>query len=191
MKSIRALLALAALGLVAPVAACTSAGPTNTEPSSAAPSSSSPAPEPEPVVATCENTVTADALASFAEYDWTAKPADDAFVVGGVTIPDGIACVWGDYSVGTDNVSWLAWGPLDDAAAQTAIAGLLAEGTWRREEGDAGIYVTATDTDMLPVTDADGYGTTYLFADGQVKAATTRSELVAIGAPEGFAPQAD
>jgi hypothetical protein len=189
MKSIKILFAAAAFGLAATTAGCAGGGSSVTEPTRATtpPPTPTPTPTPTPVAATCENTVTAEASDAFAKYSWTARAAEEPFAVGGVAIPDGIACVWGDYSVGTDNVSWLAWGPLDAAAMKTAIAGLLAEGGWRQEQGDAGIYITAADTDMLPVTDADGYGMTYLFADGQVKGATTRSELGVIVAPEGFA----
>lgn len=185
MSSMRSLLAAAVLALAATTAACAGAGSPVTEPTrtSSPTLTPTPTPTPEPVTATCENTVTAEAAASFAEYKWTARPDAGPLVVGGVTIPDGIACVWGDYSTGNDNVSWLAWGPLDDTSAQTAISALLADGEWRREDGEDGIYITATDTSMSPVTDMDGYAMTYLFADGEVKGALTRADLAIIVAP--------
>ena len=59
---------------------------------------------------------------------------------------------------------------------------------WRREDAAEGIYITADDAQMMPIVDAEGYGTTYLFVDGQVRYASTKSELASITAPPGFTP---
>lgn len=144
-------------------------------------------PTPEPVVATCENTVTAETLASLQAAGWTAGQIEDPWYIV-EDFPAGISCTWGDYTIATDNVSWLAWAPVPDAQAEGLINALLAQGGWVREDGAEGVYITAVDADRMPMTDAEGYATTYLFADGQVKAATTKSELVAITAPPGFTP---
>ena len=142
---------------------------------------------PEPVTATCENIVTAETLAQFQAAAWTAGKIEDPWYIV-EDFPAGISCIWGDYTIASDNVSWLAWAPVADAQAEALINVLLAQGGWIREDGAEGVYLTAADADMMPMTDAEGYATTYLFGDGQVKAATTKSELVAITAPPGFTP---
>lgn len=146
-----------------------------------------PTPTPEPVVATCENTVTAETLTSLQAAGWTAGQVEDPWYIV-EDFPAGISCTWGDYTIASDNVSWLAWAPVPDAQAEGLISALLAQGGWLREDGAEGVYITAADADMMPMTDAEGYAMTYLFADGQVKAATTKSALVAITAPPGFTP---
>ncbi len=185
-----ALALILASGLLAGCAAAET--PTTRESDSPAASATPPAtppptPTPEPAAATCENTVTAETLAAFQAVGWTAGKSDDPWYIV-EDFPAGISCTWGDYSIASDNVSWLAWAPVPDAQAEGLINALLAQGGWVREDGAEGVYITAADSDMMPMTDAEGYATTYLFADGQVKAATTKSELVAITAPPGFTP---
>ena len=65
------------------------------------------------------------------------------------------------------------------------ISDLILEGGGRRENAAEGVYVAADDAQMMPIVDADGYGSTYPFIDGQVRFASTRSELSIISSPEG------
>lgn len=197
-STVRTLTALGLLTAAALLAGCgspsgaggasASAGASGIPSPTATPTISS-GPTAEPLVTTCDNTVAPDALASFQAEGYTGQPRGDAWLIAGTPITGGIECQWMiDHSVGTDNFILLAWGPLDTEQADTAIAALLAEGGWRREDASEGVYLTADGADMLPTTDAQGYGATYLFADGQVKYAGTKAELAIIAAPEGFVP---
>jgi hypothetical protein len=128
-----------------------------------------------------------DALARYQAAGWTGQVRDQAWLIAGMPVADGILCQWmEDHTVATDNFTFLGWAPVADAEAM--ISDLILEGGWRREDAAEGIYVTADDAQMMPIVDAEGYGTTYLFVDGQVRYASTKSELASITAPPGFAP---
>ncbi|MFT4221174.1 MAG: hypothetical protein QM611_11770 [Microbacterium sp.] len=180
-------LVIAAAALVA-LTGCSPAAPAPSTPSSTTPETPTPTPAETVPEATCENTLTADTLDNLAEAGWTFRQDEAPVVLGGVTIEGGIGCLWGDFSTGNDNVAWFLWGPLDDASAQAAIDGLLAEGTWRREDQPEGVYITDKAGSDSLLYDDEGYSTTYLFADGQVKGSTTKAGISVVTAPEGFAP---
>lgn len=134
---------------------------------------------------TCDNTMTSEALARYQAAGWTGEPQDRVWLIGGVAAEGGILCQWmEDHSVATDNFTWIGWAPAVDAEAM--VNDLVLEGGWRREDAPEGIYMTADDAQMMPIVDAEGYGTTYLFTGGQVRYASTKAELVSITAPPGF-----
>jgi hypothetical protein len=191
-------LALPALALAAVVlAGCAPSAPSASTPTPSTPvvETTPPEPtptptettEPAPVEATCENTATPEALALFAEYNWTAGKVEDPWIIV-EDLSAGVACTWGDFTTQTDNVSWLAWAPLPDAQAESVITALMNQGGWLREDAAEGVYITAADASQGLHVDDQGYGMTYRFGDGQVAAATTKAELVSITAPPGFTP---
>ena len=71
-----------------------------------------------------------------------------------MALPDGIQCVWGDFSTATDHVQIFGWAPITQAQAETAASELVAEG-WTREESDEGVYVTENPETAIAV-DEDG-----------------------------------
>ena len=190
----RALAVVIAAAMTGTLGACAAPGestatstPTRTAAPTATPTQSptpSPTPTPEPVAATCENITAPDSLARLNEAGWTAVPQDDPWV--GTDLPGSIQCLWGDHSVGNDFVTLIGWAPIDPARADAEIAELLASGEWQREDADEGVYVTSL-TELF-LADEDGYGYTYLFTDGQLKFASSKSELAGVVAPEGFQP---
>jgi hypothetical protein len=148
----------------------------------------SPAPEPDatpsPDVAssdepTCDTIISPTTAADFDSLGWTALA--DSFVVASVALPDGIQCVWGDFSTATDNVQIFGWAPITQEQAETAANELTAEG-WMREESDEGVYVTENPETAFSVDD-QGYGLTYLFGDGWVKYADTKQGIVLVEWP--------
>lgn len=163
-------------------------GPTTaTTPAASATEARTPTPTAAPVVATCENTVTPDVLAALQADSYTGQPRTEAWLIADIPVDGGISCQWMvDHSVATDNFIWLSWAPMEAAQAEAAVAALTATGGWRREDAAEGVYMTANGGDMLPVTDENGYSTTYLFSGSDVKLAGTKAELVAITAPPGF-----
>lgn len=144
-------------------------------------------PEPEetdgavaPEDVTCENLIGADLVSEFTEQGFTAR--EDPFVIGDLTIDDGISCTWGDFEAETgDNLLLFGWAPLSADDAATAQTALEAEG-WISEEGADGLYVTEDPAQAIAVDD-DGYGMTYLFGDGWVTVSDTKQGLVLIERP--------
>ncbi|MDY0828927.1 hypothetical protein SK224_07275 [Microbacterium sp. BG28] len=176
-----ALLLTGALSL----AAC--AGQAAPEPAASTPASAPDAATPTPVAtseptpgtidaATCESLLPDDVIADFAKAKWTAK--EDVFRVGSLTFPEGIQCVWGDYSVASDHVQVFGWAPVSDTEAQTARSELLAGG-WT-SIGDE--YITENKANVLN-PDSDGYGMTYQFGDGWMTLADTKQGLLLIERP--------
>lgn len=158
--------------------------PTTPSPATAVPTSPAPTPSgdasgvpgDEP---TCETIIPASIVADYEEVGWTAQA--EAFRIGGIEIPGGIQCTWGDYSVATDHVAIYGWAPIDAAQQDEAQTELLRSG-WRREEGDGGFYITeSAETAIAP--DEDGYGFTYFFGDGWVTFADTKQSTILVEWP--------
>ncbi|GAA2587309.1 hypothetical protein [Microbacterium binotii] len=176
-----ALLVVGALSL----AACSN--PAAPEPVASTPAPETDAATPTPVATseptpgtidkpTCESLLPDDVIADFAKAKWTAK--EDVFRVGSLTFPDGIQCVWGDYSVASDHVQVFGWAPASDTEAQTARSELLASG-WK-SIGDE--YITENPSNVLN-PDSDGYGMTYQFGDGWITLADTKQGLLLVERP--------
>ncbi|CDK00547.1 putative Nitrate/sulfonate/bicarbonate ABC transporter periplasmic protein [Microbacterium sp. C448] len=205
-RTVRTFLVGAGIAAAVLLAGCTAAGSSDPSVSGANPSASDSSTEPgagsaspstsagsdaapaaPSIELTCDNTMSPDALARYQAAGWTGQVRDQTWLIAGEPVTDGILCQWmEDHSVATDNFTWLGWAPVADAEA--TISDLILEGGWRREDAAEGIYITADDAQMMPIVDAEGYGTTYLFVDGQVRYASTKSELGSITAPPGFTP---
>lgn len=149
---------------------------------------SSPAPEPSasatsgPKVEepTCETIISATTVKDFESLGWTSLA--DTFLVASVEIPDGVQCIWGDFSTATDHVQVFGWAPISSDQAATAEAELIAQG-WRREDASEGVYITESPETAIS-TDDEGYGLTYLFGDGWVKYADTKQGIILVEWPQ-------
>jgi len=177
-----------ALGLAScagdPVPVQTELPPAPTTAASAEPTTSPDATAETPVAqepVTCESLIGSSLIESYTEIGWTVR--EDAFYIGSdVPMPDGISCMWGDFSgPPSDNVAIFAYAPLDDRAANAA-RDQLAELGWIVEPADEGTYVTAKE-EFVTVPDENGYGATYLFGDGWVIFADTKQSLLLIERP--------
>lgn len=184
---IAAIVALTAAALFATACAPTEAqsDPARTptveiEPSSPAPapsaSSSGDAQIEEP---TCATIISSTTVEDFESLGWSSLA--DTFVVGDVTIPDGVRCIWGDFSTASDHVQVFGWAPISGDQATQAQNELVAQG-WIREQSPDGVYVTENPETAVAVDD-EGYGMTYLFADGWVKLADTKQGLLLVQWP--------
>ena len=184
-----AMLAIASTAMLA--SACTSSAPEPTPLASetaGAAAPASPAPEPDASPSSdavssdepsCDTIISPATAADFDSLGWTALA--DSFVVGSVALPEGIQCVWGDFSTATDHVQIFGWAPITATQAETAEGDLVADG-WTREESDDGVYITEN-PDTAIALDGDGYGLTYLFGDGWVKYADTKQGLLLVQWP--------
>lgn len=129
---------------------------------------------------TCETLTDADAVADMTARGWT--PREDPFFIGDLSLPDGISCTWGDFSVETgDNLLLFAWAPISESDAEASRTALVEEG-WIVEESEDGVYLTE-DPEQAIVVDDEGYGMTYLFGDGWVTLSDTKQGLVLIERP--------
>lgn len=181
-------LATASAAAVLLLAGCSSPEPTPTttmpSPTQTIIGGSEPQPSPtttkvEPAELDCNSLLTEASQAQLEEIGWNSK--EEPFVIAGTEMPDGIQCMWADFSVGSGNLMLLAWSPVDDDLAETLQTKLVAQGMIR-EEGPDGVYVTE-DPNFAPTVDGDGFGFTYLFGDGWVTAAETRASLAIIQRP--------
>ncbi len=144
------------------------------EPSASAEPTARPDAEP-----TCKTLVSASTVADFESLGWTSK--SDILRVGSLDIPDGLLCVWGDFTTASGLVQQFGWGPITANEAEDAQTELIEAG-WRREEGPQGVYLTENPETALTV-DADGYGHTYLFGDGWVTFSDTKLGLLLVERP--------
>ncbi len=135
-----------------------------------------PAPVVEDAAPTCDTIVSEGTVKALTDEGWTFQEKE--FVVGDVTLDDGLLCFWADYTVASDHGQLYGWSEISAEDASQAQSSLLAEG-WKREDGPDGIYITE-DPRFSMGTDEDGYGMTYLFGDGWVKFADTRQGLILI-----------
>ena len=186
-----AVLAIATTALLASACSSPSADPKPTASRSAeaaAPETPAPAPSKTADAATaatadptCDTIISSTTASDFASIGWTNLA--DTFQVGTVQIPEGIQCVWGDFSTATDHVQIFGWAPITEAEASTAQKELVADG-WKREDSSEGVYVTENPETAASVDD-QGYGLTYLFGDGWVKYADTKQSIVLVEWPKG------
>ncbi|MGA7148004.1 MAG: hypothetical protein WBX17_05900 [Microbacterium sp.] len=97
--------------------------------------------------------------------------------------PDGlVACTWGaDPELGTDSVATLAWAPITSDAAAAAQTQLEAQG-FDRIETLEGVYLAQKADPSW--ADAEGYGSTYLFTDADVRYAMFKDEVGYVKAPD-------
>lgn len=182
----RILPALGALALLAMLSACsgpaaeaqpTTAPKATTEPAPAATASSEPEPTPEPTeeltCATLISPATAEALTA---EGWTTQEKE--FQIGDVPLPDGLLCLWADFSTASDHGQMYGYSPIDESTSQKAQRSLANEG-WLRSTDGSGVYYTE-DPRFAIATDEEGFGLTYLFGDGWVKFADTKQSLLLI-----------
>ena len=116
-------------------------------------------------------------VADFESVGWTVRA--EPFRAGEIEIPDGIQCVWGDFSVGHRPRADLRLGA-DRGRRRIRSAGSSRRGGLaRRGAVPTGVIVTES-SDTTVATDDEGYGLTYLFGDGWVKYADTKQGLILI-----------
>ncbi len=137
-------------------------------------------PAATPTEASCETILSSSMLASFAEVGWTYRQQD--FSLGSETLDEGFECIWGDYSVATDQVQVYGWAPLSAADSAAAQQRLLDEG-WLQADADGNTYITENPETAME-TDENGFGTTYQFGDGWVTIADRKDGLILISVPE-------
>lgn len=129
---------------------------------------------------TCETIISPTTVSDFESIGWTSLA--DTFHVGSTEIPEGVQCIWGDFSTASDHVQLFGWAPITQQQAESAESELVAEG-WRREQAPEGVYVTESSETAVAVDD-EGYGLTYLFGDGWVKYADTKQGLILVEWPQ-------
>jgi hypothetical protein len=147
-------------------------------PDSPAATSSTPTPDAE-AAPTCDTLILPEVVESLTAEGWTAET--DTFRIGATEVPEGLWCVWGDYSVASDHVQIYGWAPVDDATAQDARETLIASG-WQVVSDPSGDFVTENPGTVL-APDDDGYGMTYRFGDGWVTVSDTKQGLLLIQRP--------
>ena len=177
----------ASIVLAATVLAATGcASSDGTEPGSGqspAPVATSPTPTPSPTSTAapaadpqCDTIIPSSTVEDFDSVGWTVRA--EPFRVGELEIPEGVQCIWGDFSTATDHVQIFGWAPISEDDADEAEDQLVAM-KWRVEETPEGTIVTES-AETTVATDADGYGLTYLFGEGWVKYADTKQGLLLV-----------
>ncbi|MCP2636600.1 hypothetical protein K0817_008475 [Microbacterium sp. HD4P20] len=183
--------ALVALSATLALTAC-SGSPEATAPeqTNVAPTPSAPAPEtsgtpePEPAAAdpTCDTLISLSVSKDFESLGWTSRA--EPFYIGSIEVADGLRCVWADFEgPAGDHGQMFGWARISAGEAADAQAELVGQG-WIREEAPEGTYITES-PDTTISADAEGYGMTYLFADGWVTLADTKQNLLLIEWPKG------
>lgn len=130
---------------------------------------------------TCETLIGASVVADFESLGWTSQASP--LYIGSTEIEDGLQCMWADFEgPAGDHGQMFGWAPLTEDAAADAQEELIAQG-WVREEAEDGVYITES-ADTAIATDADGYGMTYHFTEGQVTIADTKQGLLLIEWPK-------
>lgn len=129
--------------------------------------------------ASCETLVSTDILADLTTQGWTYR--EDPFVIGDLTLDDGLQCMWADFTTASGNLLLFGWAPITNDEAAQAQDQLVTQG-WTVEEGGDSLYVTEDGT-QAPTVDADGYGMTYEFGDGWVTVSDTKQNLLLIERP--------
>ncbi|WP_221584040.1 hypothetical protein [Microbacterium sp. G2-8] len=134
--------------------------------------SSSTAPS-EPVAITCETIVSTSFAEELLGMGWSAR--EEPFRIGEHELTDGIQCIWGDATTGSEVAQMYGWVPVDDETSSEMQQYLEDNGWIREEEGDA-IYLTEN-PEFAPYVGDDGYGMTYQFGEGWITLADTKSGL--------------
>lgn len=153
----------------------TSAAPPKVEVTTAPPPEKETTPQPGPAP-TCDTIITEGTVEGLTSQGWTFKERE--FQIGDVVVPDGLECLWADYSTPSDHGQMYGWGEISAQASRTAQAGLADDG-WLRSSEDGHTYLTE-DPAYAIAKDDDGYGMTYEFGDGWVKFADTKQGLLLI-----------
>ena len=181
-------LAIGALLLVAGLAACSPPAPEQTP--AAAPTAdaeakpvetSTPEPAETPVAQeelTCANLISQTTAEALTAQGWTTQEKD--FQIGEVPLPDGLLCMWADFSTASDHGQMYGFSELDESTSQKAQQSLDDSG-WIRSSDSSGVYYTE-DPRYAIATDDEGFGLTYLFGEGWVKFADTKQGLILINA---------
>lgn len=185
----RPLSAFAAAALAAALlTGCASAHPEPTDTADAAAQPTTPAdtdtdatPEPQNTTAsaTCETIISEDTLSTLNAQGWSAR--ESALEAGGITLDEGLQCMWTDYENPTGDLMIFGWAPITAEEAREMQDGLVAEGWLRQEEGDV-LYITEDPEQALTV-DENGDGMTYAFGDGWVTVADVKQGLLLIHRP--------
>lgn len=177
--------AIGALLLAIAVVGCSASAPDTATPSLEAPRPSdtastqpvaTPSPQTTQSLPTCDTMISEGTVEALTDVGWSFEQEEE-FVIGDVTMSDGLLCFWADYSVASDHGQLYGWSRITPEDAARAQASLLTQG-WTREDGPDGIYITEDPPSLG--TDEAGYGMTYLFGDGWVKFADTREGLILI-----------
>ena len=136
-----------------------------------------PAPPRRTADPTCETIIPAATVADFESVGWTARA--EPFRIGELEIPEGVQCVWGDFTTATDHVQIFGWAPISEDDAAEAQDALVGQGWTRRRDRPRDVIVTES-AETTVATDDEGYGLTYLFGDGWVKYADTKQGLLLV-----------
>lgn len=154
------------------------------------PTTSAPAPTPsatsEPTAdaaePTCDTLIGEAVIADYESVGWTSQASP--LYIGSTEIEDGLQCMWADFEgPAGDHGQMFGWAPVTESEAEELQDELVSQG-WRREDGPEGVYITESpDTAVAP--DADGYGMTYYFTEGQVIFAGTKQALLLVEWPKG------
>ncbi|MGI6877471.1 hypothetical protein [Microbacterium sp. gxy059] len=139
----------------------------------------SPAPEDtsspeERAELTCDTMLPETFVASLRDLDWDVRA--ETFRIGEHEFEEGLQCIWGDDSSGTDVAQMYGWAPVDEQTSTEMQQYLLDQG-WLQEEGEDGSVILTEDPEYALYVSEDGYGMTYEFADGWVALADTKSGL--------------
>lgn len=185
--NVRLPLAVGALLLAAGLAGCSSSTPdaaSSAEPSenvTTPKADSSPAPTgsatPEPSEElTCATLISQTTVEALTAQGWTTKEKE--FQIGEIPMPDGLMCMWADFSTASDHGQMYAYSPIDEATATKAQQSLDDAG-WIRSNDASSVYYTE-DPEFAIATDDEGYGLTYQFSGTWVKFADTKQGLLLI-----------
>lgn len=178
----RALAALCAAAALLITAGCSTipASPGASATPRATAGTSRPTPSSTTVAApTCLTLLDARTVKAFQSSGWQSR--QDPFRLGSTEVPGGLECTWGDFSIPSDNVQVFGWAPLGESAAQAAQRALLEQG-WHRLDQGGRTYFTEDPANSMHL-DADGFGFTYQFGDGWVKASDTKQGLLLVAWP--------
>jgi len=125
---------------------------------------------------TCKTIITPGTVDALTSQGWTAKQQE--LRIGETLVPEGLLCMWADFSTASDHGQMYGWGALDARTSDVAQSNLKRDGWLRSTEGDL-VYFTE-DPAYAIATDEDGFGMTYEFGDGWVKFADTKQGLLLI-----------
>ncbi|MBP2435908.1 hypothetical protein [Microbacterium amylolyticum] len=127
----------------------------------------------EPAVLGCDTIIPATLYSDLSDLGWSA--IEEPLRIGEHLLEDGIQCVWGDYSSGTDIAQMYGWAPVGSEQSRELQDYLEQQGWIREEEGET-VYLTENPDYALYVSE-DGYGMTFRFTEGSVAVADTKSGL--------------
>jgi hypothetical protein len=145
----------------------------------ASPVPTAPDPSGSAAAPACDTIVSESLVDTLTAEGWTFR--EEPFIVGDETVPDGLTCTWGDFTVASDHVQIFGWAPTT-AAQQDTIRGQLLTRGWRLVEQNGTVYVTES-AETAVATDDEGYGMTYQFGPGWIRFADTKQGLLLVEWP--------